>query len=360
MAKHPVSMSQKSGLPPGSAVYTGEKRTWPVSISVIDYDSGAVEKRDILSLDECKAYKDRPTVTWINVNGLHEAHVIEQLGAIFDIHPLTIEDILHTVQRPKIDVFDDYVYLVIKMHQHDDVTEEITSEQVSIVLGKNFIISFQEKEGDPFDPVRNRITNNFGRIRKMGADYLAYSLIDSVVDHCFVVLEKIGEKIESLEEELLEQPSPEVAHAIHALKREMILLRKSFWPLRELVNSILRDEVPWFSDEITIYLKDLYDHIIQVIDTIESYRDIISGMLDIYLTSISNRMNEIMKVLTIFASIFIPLTFIAGLYGMNFNTSRSPFNMPELNWYYGYPFALLLMVATVVAMIIYFKRKNWF
>jgi magnesium transporter len=234
-------------------------------------------------------------------------------------------------------------------------------EQVSLVFGENFVITFQEqgKKGDTFGPVRDRITNNKGKIRKMGTDYLAYTLLDSVVDNYFKALENIGEEIEDMEDELVTNPTPATLHGIHRLKKEMLLLRRSVWPLREIINELQREETPLIKQTTHIYLRDIYDHIITVIDTVETYRDTISGMLDVYLSSISNRMNEIMKVLTIYAVIFIPLTFIAGVYGMNFNTANSPFNMPELNWYFGYPFALGLMAVVGISMLIYFRRKKW-
>ena len=233
-------------------------------------------------------------------------------------------------------------------------------EQISFVLGPNYLLTFHEKDDAIFNEVLARLQGNKGRIRKQGIDYLLYSLLDRVVDNFFSVLEKIGEDVEELEEALIADPAPETLQAIHSLKREMILLRKSVWPLREVINGLQRDESVFMGESIRVYLKDLYDHTIQVLDTVETFRDIISGMIDIYLSSVSNRMNEVMKVLTIFAVIFIPLTFIAGLYGMNFNNSISPFNMPELNWYFGYPFALMLMAATAIAMLIYFKKKKWF
>jgi magnesium transporter len=350
---------KKKGLPPGTPVFVGKTREEEVKITVLDYDRERLETLAPAEADGCRAYLDRPTTTWINVDGLHQAEVIEKLGNCIGLHPLTTEDILHTRQRPKIDIYDDYVYLVVRMPEYFSATHKIGLEQVSFVLGKNYLVTFQEKEGDTFDAVRNRIKNNQGRIRKMGPDYLAYALLDSIVDNYFGLLEQVGGQIEVLEEELVDNPTPATLHKIHSLKREMILLRKSIWPLRELVNSLQREEIPFISESITFFLKDLYDHTIQVLETVETYRDIISGMLDMYLSSVSNRMNEIMKVLTIYAAIFIPLTFIAGVYGMNFNPAASPFNMPELNWYFGYPAALLLMAAVATALLIFFRKKEW-
>lgn len=350
----------KAGLPPGTPIYTGGQTETEVKINIIDYDRDQCAFLSCDNVEDCTLYKDKPTISWINIDGLHQVDRVEELCQCFNLHPLTVEDILNTSQRPKIDVFDDYVYLVVRMHHHNDQTGEILSEQISFVLGKTFLLTFQETAGDTFDSVRARIKQNKGRIRKMGADYLAYALIDSIVDNYFTLLEKVGEEIEMLEDDLVEKPSTETMQNIHFMKREMLLLRKSIWPLREVISILRRDEIPQISPDISMFVNDLYDHTIQVIDTIETYRDMISGMLDIYLSSISNRMNEIMKVLTLFAAIFIPLTFIAGIYGMNFNIEKSPLNMPELQWYYGYPFALGLMAIIGFGMLLYFKTRKWF
>jgi len=354
-------VSQKAGLSPGTAVFVGEKKTEEVRITVIDYDAENHETKDLKKIEECYSYKEKSTVTWINVDGLHEVSIAQDLGKCYGIHPLIIEDILNTNQRTKLDIFDDYIFIVFKMLTYNGKSKALDMEQVSLVFGENFVITFQEqgKKGDTFGPVRERLKNNKGKIRKMGADYLAYSLIDTVVDNYFTVLENIGEEIEDMEEKLVTNPTPQTLHGIHTLKREMIFLRRSVWPLREIISSLQREETTLIKESTNIYLRDLYDHTITVIDTVETYRDMISGMLDVYLSSISNRMNEIMKVLTIYAVIFIPLTFIAGVYGMNFNTAKSPFNMPELNWYLGYPFALGLMAVVGISMLVYFRRKKW-
>ncbi|MFB0509709.1 MAG: magnesium/cobalt transporter CorA, partial [bacterium] len=302
-------------------------------------------------IEECFPFKDKPTVTWINIDGIHKVEVIEKIGNCFNLHPLILEDILNTGQRPKIEDFGEHIFLVLKMLYY--LEKEITIEQVSLILGPNFVISFQEREGDVFNNIRERIRNNKGRIRKMGADYLAYSLLDAIVDGYFVILEKVGEEIEDIEEKLIKNPTPKTVQIIHNLKREMISLRKSVWPLREVVGVLERGESALIKKTTGIYLRDVYDHTIQVIDTIETYRDMISGMLDIYLSSISNRMNEVMKILTIIATIFIPLTFIAGIYGMNFRF------MPELGWRLGYPAVLFIMVIIGIVMLFYFRRKKW-
>lgn len=360
MLKLVKTSSQKAGLSPGSPVFIGEKVTEKFGLDMVDYDAENLTISTPIRLDDFHLLKETPSNTWIKVHGLHEAEAVNRFCLGFGLHPLTIEDILHTSQRPKIDHYDDYLFLVLNLVTYDDATKEMSMEQISFVLGPRYLLSFHEKDSDIFNDVLARLQNNKGRTRKMGVDYLLYSLLDRVVDNFFSVLEKIGEEVEELEVALIADPAPGTLQAIHSLKREMILLRKSVWPLREVINGLQRDETVFVGESIRVYLKDLYDHTIQVLDTVETFRDIISGMIDIYLSSVSNRMNEVMKVLTIFAVIFIPLTFIAGLYGMNFNTSQSPFNMPELNWYFGYPFALLLMAATTIAMLIYFKKKKWF
>jgi magnesium transporter len=354
-----IKKSSKSrGLPPGALIHIGEKKTEKVKISILDYSIGKYTEKEIGNVEECFSLKRSPSVSWINVDGLHETEIIEKLGNCFDIHPLVLEDILNTDQRPKIEDYEKYFFIVVKMLLVNEKDNEIHSEQVSLIFGERFVISFQETIGDVFDPIRERIRKGKGRIRKMGADYLAYSLIDAIVDNYYAILEKIGERVERLEENLVSNPAPETLQQIYNLKREMVYLRKSVWPLRDVISSLLRDESKLIKKETRIYLRDLYDHTIQVIDTIETFRDMISGMLDIYMSSISNKMNEVMKVLTIFAAIFIPLTFIAGVYGMNFNPNL-PFNMPELNWQYGYIFVWGIMIALVVVMLGYFKHKKW-
>jgi len=345
--------SKKVGLPPGTLVHIGEKKTEKVRIAIIDYDEASFEEKQIKTIEECFPFKDKTTVTWINIDGIHDIKIIEKIGRHFDLHPLILEDIVNTGQRPKIEDFEDYIFIVLKMLYYNEKEDEIQAEQVSLILGSNFVISFQEREGDVFNPIRERIRSGKGRIRKMGADYLTYALIDTIVDSYFIILEKLEEKIESMEEELVTNPTPETLQAIHHLKREMIFLRKSVWPLREVVSLLERGESVLIHESTRIYLRDVYDHTIQVIDTIETSRDMLSGMLDIYLSSISNRMNQVMKVLTIIATLFIPLTFIVGIYGMNFGY------MPELESPWGYPVVLLVMAGISILMLVYFKRKKW-
>ena len=345
--------ARKVGLPPGTLIQAEEKKAKEAKISLIDYDEAQLQEKETATVEECFPFKDKPTVTWINIDGVHQVDIMEKIGAHFGIHPLILEDIMHTVQRPKMEDFEDYIFVVVKMIYYDERDDEIKAEQVSIILGTNFVISFQEKEGDVFDHVRERIRRNKGRIRKMKSDYLAYALIDTIVDHYFIVLEKLGEKIEGMEEELVTKPTPETLQTIHTLKRELIFLRKSIWPLREVISVLERGELSLIHESTGIYLRDVYDHTIQVVDTIETFRDMVSGMLDIYLSSISNKMNEVMKVLTIIATIFIPLTFVAGIYGMNFKY------IPELEWHWGYVGALILMGLIAFVMILYFRNKKW-
>lgn len=355
MARHALKKrSKKAGLPPGSLVHIGEKKTDVTKVSVLDYDEQSCSESELTDLDQCIALRGKPTVTWVDIDGVHDALALEKIGRCFGLHPLVMEDILNTDQRPKIEDYGDYLYIVLRMLTNGSESGEITSEQVSLILGENFVLSIQEgTRGDVFEPVRNRIRNGKGQIRKLGADYLAYSLIDAVVDNYFIILEKIGERVELLEETLISDPGPETLHLIHNLKREMIYLRKSVWPLREVVSGMQRRDSALIREGTGYYLRDVYDHTIQVIDTVETFRDMLSGMLDIYLSSISNRTNAVMKVLTVIATIFMPLTWIAGIYGMNFKY------MPELGWHYGYLAVWLLMFAVALGMVIYFKLKKW-
>ena len=351
MTRRLKRLSRKAGLPPGTLVHIGTDRTEEVRISLMDYDEAHFEEKAIQRIEESFPFKESPTLTWINIDGVNNTEIIEKIGKRFGIHPLVLEDIVNTGQRPKMEDFGGYVYVVLKMlHPEKD---EIKSEQVSIVLGPNFVISFQERPGDVFNPVRERLRNAKGRVRKMGADYLTYALVDMIVDNYFAILENFGERIECIEEELIDKPSPDKLQVIQTLKRELIFLRKSVWPLRELISGLERSESPLIADTTPIYLRDVYDHTIQVIDTVESHRDMVSGMLDTYLSSVSNRMNEVMKVLTIIATIFIPITFVAGIYGMNFQ------NMPELSWPWGYFGALGVMGCIGATMVLYFRRKGW-
>ena len=360
MAKRMKKMSETAGLAPGTLIHIGEQRSGRAKITIIDYDERQFQEKEAKGIDECLPFKETPTVTWINIDGIHELDAIEKIGRQFDLHPLILEDIVNTNQRPKYEDFGHYIFVILKMFYYDEKEGEIMTEQVSLILGPNFVISFQEKEGDVFNPIRERIRNAKGRIRKMGSDYLVYSLLDSLVDGYFIILEKMGEKIEGIEEQLLANPTPRILQTIHNLKRDIISLRKSVWPLREVIGGLEKVESQLINESTGIFLRDVYDHTIQVIDTIETSRDMVSGMLDIYLSSISNKMNEVMKVLTMIATIFIPITFIAGIYGMNFNPEVSRLNMPELNWPYGYVAVWGVIFLVALTMVIYFRRKKWF
>jgi magnesium transporter len=343
----------KIGLPPGTAVFVGERKAAVSKITLLDYDPARFEEKAVERVEDCFPFKEAPTVSWINVDGLHDVESVRRLADHFDVHPLTLEDIVNTQQRPKMEEYGSYVYVVLKMLLYDEGSRRVEAEQVSIVLGRNFVISFQEKEGDLFEPIRERIRGGKGRIRKMGPDYLAYALIDALVDHYFAILERTGERIDELEERAISDPRPETLREIQGLKREMIELRRSVWPLREVISALNRSDSALVAEATKVFLRDLYDHTIQVIDTVESFRDMLSGMHDTFLTSISNRMNEVMKVLTIIATIFIPLTFIAGIYGMNFE------HMPELGWRWAYFAVLGIMAALALAMLAFFKKKKW-
>jgi magnesium transporter len=341
------------GTSPGTLVPAPEKKSAKSRITLIAYDQDHYLKKEIESIEEALPLKDSPSVTWINIDGLHDIALIESIGRQFGIHPLTQEDIVNLGQRPKAEDFDDYIYIVFKMLSYRDGTDQIESEQVSLILGSNFLISFQEVPGDVMAPVRERIEKGKGRIRKAGCGYLAYALIDSVVDHYFLVLEAFGEKIEALEAELLSDPTPNSLQHLYAMKRDVIFFRKQVWPIREMLNRLVKEESPLIDKSVDVFISDVYDHTIQIIDTIESFRDLMAGLLDIYLSTISNRMNAIMKMLTIMATIFIPLTFIAGIYGMNFDY------MPELKWHWAYPALWAIFISIFVGMLAWFKHKRW-
>jgi magnesium transporter len=296
-------------------------------------------------------------VTWVNVDGLGDVETIRKLGEIFGLHRLSLEDVVNVHQRAKVEQYEEYVFVVARMPAQG---ENMETEQFSLVLGEGFVLTFQERVGDSFDLVRDRIRKNLGLIRKRPQDYLAYTLLDAVVDSYFPVLERYGERLESIEQEVVAEPDKATITRIYQIKRDMMALRRAVWPLRDAINGLIRDARQLVSDETRIYLRDCYDHTVQIIDMLETYRETASGLLDFYLSSLSNRMNEVMKVLTIIATIFIPLSFIAALYGMNFSSDTSPWNMPELRWYWGYPFALGLMAAVALGLLYFFRRKGWF
>ena len=344
--------SYKAGLPPGSLVHIGENKSKETKISIFSFDEHNVEEKKSVLAEDCFVFKEKENTTWIDIEGIEEIRVLEKLGNCFGIHPLALEDILNTEQRPKLENFEENIYIVLKMLSLQDKC--IITEQVSLILGQNFIISFQEGiEGDVFNPLRERLRTNKGNIRKVGADYIAYALIDAIIDNYFLILEYLGDKIGQIEDEVIQKPSLKTIKEMHGLKREILILRKSVWPLREVINNLQRSESILIKDSTKIYLRDVYDHTIQVIDTLETFRDMLSSMLEIYLSSTNNKINEAMRTLTIIATIFMPPTFIAGIYGMNFKY------MPELDWHWGYPIALFLMIVTTISMLIYFRKKRW-
>ena len=359
MKRHHKRISKKSGLKPGSVVYIGRERAEPVTIDVIDYSETEHRTESNLTVDQAARYRDTSTISWINVNGIHDPALVENLGKRFDIHLLMLEDIVNTGHRPKLEDTKEHIFVAIKMLLGFDDKGDIESEQISVLFGKGWAITLQETGEDVFEPVRNRITKTVPRVRFMSSDYLAYALIDAIVDHYFLMLESIGAQIDVIDDEVSDNPTPEHLNSIRKLKRQLIVLRRAVWPLREVIGGLERLETDLIQDSTSPYLRDLYEHVIQVIDTVETYRDMASGLLDLYHTGISNRMNEVMKVLTIFASIFIPLGFLAGVYGMNFDTSVSPFNLPELGYKYGYIMFWSLAILIGGGLFWFFRRKKW-
>jgi magnesium transporter len=345
--------SVKAGLPPGSLVHIGETPADAVAITLLGYSQTAFREEQYRQLDECLPHITHDGITWVNVEGVHDVEVIRRLGECNKLHPLVLEDIVNTVQRPKIEDYGAYLFIVLRMLKPTG-NDEFTSEQLSIILGPDYIFTFQEGiEGDVFDTVRERIRNAKGKIRGMGADYLAYALIDAVVDGYFSVLEGLGERIVNVEEDLALTPDRTTLQVINGMKKEIIFLRKAVWPLREAISFLERGDSDLLSDATRLYFRDVYDHTVQVIDTVETYRDLLSGMLDLYLSSISNRTNEVMKFLTVIGTIFMPLTFLVGVYGMNFK------HMPELEWPFGYYALWVVMLAMSLAMVMLFHRKRW-
>lgn len=347
------------GSAPGTVLYTGEQRLETVTLTVVDYDEEHVDKRVIDDIEEARPYLDDPSKTWVQVYGLHDVEKLKAIWSYFNLHPLVQEDIVSTAQRPKVEQYADNIYFVLRMLTYDAERYVIDSEQVSIVLGKNYVLSFQESDAPIFSPVLERLNIEGTRLRTLGPDYLAYALIDTIVDHYFRLLEQLGDRVEDVEEELVEDTSQEIFQTIHALRRKLILFRKAVWPLRDALNTTVRDDSPFIQDKTKVYLRDVYDHVVQIIDSVEQSRDMVMSLHDMYMTQVSNRMNEIMKVLTIIATIFIPLTFVAGVYGMNFNPEVSPWNMPELNWSWGYPAVMVVMLVIALLMVAYFRKKEW-
>jgi magnesium transporter len=344
--------------PPGSAPGTlvPSEGAQPTRLHAICYGPTAIDERADVAPGELEALVASQPVTWIDVHGLADVETLRRIGDLFGLHPLALEDIVHVHQRPKVEFYEDHLILFSRMLHAE---ETLRSEQLVIVLAEGLVVTFQERPGDCLEPVRQRLRSGKGRIRGAGADYLAYAVFDAVIDSFFPLLEAFGERVEALETEVLTDPQPDSLTRIHTLKRELMDLRRTVWPKREMVNELLRDGSALIAEETHVYFRDCYDHIVQLMEFSESYREIATGLSETYLSSVSTRMNEVMKVLTIIATIFIPLGFIAGVYGMNFDPAASPFNMPELDWYFGYPLALLLMLAVAAGLIVYFRRKGW-
>lgn len=352
--KRKKKASSKIGLPPGSIVYLGEKKVDKVTINVTEYDEAGSETYEINSAEEIDPFTDTPQVTWVSVCGLHETDFLKQVGEKFKIHSLVLEDILNIDSRPKIEITDDYLFIVMKLVLFNPEQKILETEQVSFILGKSFLFSFSERTDVIFNPIKDRINSQLGKIRKRGSDYLLYALMDIVVDHYFLALEKVDERIEILDDEVINNPDRSQIESIYNLRNLLLIIRKSIWPLREIINQLIKDDGDLLDESIEPYLRDLYDHTIHITETIEQQREVTNGLMEIYLSMMSNKMNEVMKVLTVIATIFIPLTFIVGIYGMNFKY------MPELEWPWAYYAVWGVMIFIVGLMFYYFKKKNWF
>jgi magnesium transporter len=338
-----------------------EQGASPTTIVLIDYNETNATRLQLSRPEDCAPYLDTESISWVDVLGLGSEDILQRLGKVFNLHPLVLEDLVNVPQRPKVEDYEDHLVIIAQMVLRKDSGTGFWTEQVSFVLAKHYLLTVQEEPTrDCFQPVRDRIRASKGNIRKQGPDYLAYTLLDAIIDGFFPVLEAYGEQIEDLEDEVVTNPTRRTLEKIYQLRRELLALRRAIWPQRDAINSLIRDESPLFSPGARIYLRDCYDHAVQVMDMVETYRELASGLMDVYLSSVGNKMNEIMKLLTVISSIFIPLTFIAGVYGMNFNTEKSPLNMPELNWYWGYPACLALMVAIAGGLVFFFWRRGWF
>jgi magnesium transporter len=350
-----MGKKKKIGLPPGSIIHIGENSNSDTKIEVIEYNESHLKESEyfndeFLFKDE---FEEKSDVSWIDVSGVHNEKIIEEIGEGFAAHPLILEDIVNTGQRPKIDLYNDYIFISLKVLAYNNEKDEVEFEQISLILGKNFIITFQKEDKDFFSLIKDRIRNTKGIVREKGADYLAYALIDSIVDNYYLTLEILADKVEELEKDIISNPSSDELERIKHYKNEITFIRKSIWPLRDIIRSIIRSSSSLIKESTEIYFKDIYDHVVEILDMIGLLQDMLTNTLDVYLTSSSNKMNEIMKILTIISSIFIPLTFITGVYGMNFKY------MPELESNYGYPIVLSLMFVIIILLLMYFKRKDW-
>jgi magnesium transporter len=349
----PRSRGSKIGLAPGTPVFIGERKLATARMEILAYDRDSVREVNPAGIEECRELGHGELVAWININGIHDIDLVEAVGECFGLHPMILEDIVNSSQRPKCEEFDDYLFIAMKMLAFVDATCSLESEHVSLILGSSFVISFLEDEGDVFDAIRHRIRTGGGRIRTMKADYLAYCLMDAIVDHYFLAVERIGDRVEMYDERILTDPRPSDIQEIHRFKRELLGLRKAVWPLREVVGAIAKSDSELLHSETRVFWRDLYDHTVQVIDMVETSRDILASLHDTYLSSLSNRMNEVMKILTIISTIFIPLTFIVGVYGMNFDF------MPELKWRLGYFVVWGVMLVIGISLYGFFKRRKW-
>lgn len=357
--------------PPGTTPGTLDIRTdaAPPRLVLIEYSATQAQRRQLAQIQDCADCLHNDSVSWIDVQGLGSEELLLQLGQVFNLHKLVLEDVVNVPQRPKVEEYEDQLLVVTQMSTlmpsvHSKRQTAISSpviEQVSFILGKNYLLTVQEEPlHDCFGPVRDRIHYARGTIRQRGADYLLYALLDGIIDGFFPILETYGEQIEALEDEVIAHPTPQTLAQIHRIKRDLLTLRRTIWPQRELLATLTRDGCSLISSEVQIYLRDCYDHAVQVLDMVETYRELAASLMDVYLSAVSNRMNEVMKTLTVISTIFIPLTFIVGIYGMNFNPQASPWNMPELNWYWGYPLVWVLMVAIALSLIAFFWRRGWF
>lgn len=355
MSRHGKRRAKKLGLPPGTLLPHVEEAAHPEAsrITILDYDDKRFHAEQTHLVESLIPYKTSPTVTWINIDTINDVKLLEKLGTAFNLHPLTLEDVQSVDQRPKLDDYESYIYLDLKILSYNQEKNDIEQEALSLVLGPTYVITFHERESSVLNPIRDRIRSHGGRIRKMGAAYLAYCLVDTVVDHYFILMEKLDEKIESLQDDVMSNPTPALLQDINDLKRMIIALRKTIWPLRDVIVRMERRDSSLIDDTTRIYLRDVYDHTIHIMDTIETFRDLVSGILDIYLSSSSNRLNEVIKFLTVISTIFIPLTFLAGVYGMNFR------HFPELDWRYGYFYFWIFNVSAAGLMLYYFRKKGW-
>ncbi len=346
------------GTVPGTIIIDADAP--PPTILLIDYNQTDFIRRQVATPEECIPYLDQESVSWVDVQGLGNQDILERMGRVFELSPLVLEDVVNVSERPKVEDYEDRLLFIARMVVPKERTYGFYSEQVSLILGKQYLLTVQEEpEHDCFEGVRLRIEKGRGIIRRQGTDYLAYAVLDAIVDGFFPVLERYGEQLEDLEEEVIAKPTRKTLQKIYQLRRELLQLRRAIWPQRDAINTLIRDRSELISEDVQIYLRDCYDHAVQVMDMVETYRELASGLMDVYLSAVGNKMNEVMKLLTVVSSIFIPLTFIAGIYGMNFNTEKSPYNMPELNWYWGYPLCLAVMGFIGLGLLFLFWRRGW-